>query len=181
MTRLHLRAGRKRGLENNFAALLCPVLLAISLSGCLDQQKRGEFVSTNMDISSYAQARRRFSANHESTFSFPVLEIYNDSGSLVYRSQESTANAQILKDFPSRLQNLAPQEHASRLSNLVEAVPDFAANRHRILDGKKLVILSVSLDECEACSIQEQALDDGKQRILQQPSVAILEIHVAHP
>jgi hypothetical protein len=46
---------------------------------------------------------------------------------------------------------------------------------------KKLVILSIALENCGGCAVQEQALGDLKGRLLQQESVAILEIEVAHP
>jgi len=167
--------------DNSLVLLLCSALLMIMLNGCEAQRKDSELFSTNMDMSSYAQARQHSSGNQESTFSFPVLEIYNKSGTLVYRSGESASNAQVLKDFPNNFQGFEAQEHAARLAEIVEAIPDFEVRKRKILDQRQLVILSVTLDGCKGCSIQEEALDDFKQRILQQLAIAILEIHVSHP
>jgi hypothetical protein len=161
--------------------LLGSALLLLSLSGCMDHKTRGELISTNMDISSYAHARQHSSSNKKSAFSFPTLEIYNESGDLVYSSHESMANAKILKGFPASVQNLQPQDNAAHLRDVLDAIPDFKAKKQGIMDGKKSVILSTELEDCDGCRIQEQALDDVRQSILQQPSVAILEIHVSHP
>ena len=111
---------------------------------------------------------------------FPTLEIFNDAGVLVYRSHESIANAQILKEFPRSVRSLPPQEDAPRLAKILEQIPDFKPREQEIV-GKKLVILSIALENCGGCAVQEQALGDLKGRLLQQESVAILEIEVAHP
>jgi hypothetical protein len=181
MTPPNSGADRKRRRADSLSVLFCTSLLVISLNGCEGHKARGELTSTSMDISSYARVRQRASANKESTFTFPVLEIYNDSGALVYSSHESLANAKVLKEFPVSVQSLPPQENAVRLRDVLDAIPDFKAKEQGIMDGKKSVILSTELDDCEGCRIQEQALDDVRQRILQQPSVAILEIRVSHP
>jgi hypothetical protein len=112
---------------------------------------------------------------------FPMLEIYNDAGLLIYRSNESMANAQILKEFPNSVRNLRPQQDAPRLAKILEEIPDFKPREQEIVGGKKLVILSIALENCAGCTVQENALGDLKQRLLQEQSVAILEITVAHP
>jgi hypothetical protein len=172
---------RQRRPEDMLPTLFGFALLVVSLGACVGQKTKGQLIPTNMDISSYAHARQRASANKESTFSFPVLEIFNQSGILIYSSHESMANAKVLKEFPDSVHNLPPQENATRLRNILDSIPDFSAREHEIIDGKKSVILSTDLEGCEGCKIQDQALDAVTQKILQQPSVAILEIHVSQP
>jgi hypothetical protein len=75
---------------------------------------------------------------------------------------------------------LPPQEDAPRLAKILEQIPDFKPREQEIV-GKKLVILSIALENCGGCAVQEQALGNLKERLLQQESVAILEIEVAHP
>ncbi|HEY6803634.1 MAG TPA: hypothetical protein VI306_08650 [Pyrinomonadaceae bacterium] len=111
---------------------------------------------------------------------FPTLEIFNDAGALVYRSHESIANAQILKEFPGSVRSLPPLEDTPPLAKILEQIPDFKPREQEIV-GKKLVILSVGLENCGACAVQDRALGDLKEHLLQQESVAILEIEVAHP
>jgi hypothetical protein len=185
MTQWNLQGQSKQGYREPTlpgTGLLGLTLAVIFLTGCTGgQQGRNEVMSTTMDISSYAAIRQRLSGSNESTFNFPELEIYNQARALVYRSHESTANAEILKDFPNRVLSLRSQEHAPNLREVIESVPDFKIRQRQVLDGTNLVILSITLEGCQSCRIQESALGDFKQKILQQPSVRVLEIHVSHP
>ena len=110
-----------------------------------------------------------------------MLEIYNPDGALVYVSHESMTNAQVLREFPKSVKNLPPMNEAPFLEKLVEQIPDFNLRKQEILGKEKLVILSISLQDCEGCAAQEHALDEVRQSLLQQQAVAILEINVAHP
>lgn len=164
-------------------ALRLGLYLALSvmfLNGCAGHKTKGELISTGVDISSYAQARMRASGKRESTFSFPVLEIYR-AGTLIYSGHESMENARVLKEFPASIQNLPPRSNSPRLREIVDAFPDFKAKERAIMEGKESVILSADLEDCDGCRLQEQALDEVGKKILQQPSVAILRIHVSHP
>jgi hypothetical protein len=171
------KTGRHYRLGPPIWALLS-MMLAVCLGGC---RSGGTLISTNLSLSSYADARQRVSPGQPSMLYFPVLEIYNDSGVLVYRSHESMDNAKILKDFPNSVRNLSPQQDAPRLSRILEEIPDFKPREQEIVGKRQLVILSVALETCEACSVQESALEDLKHRLLKEQSVAILEINVAHP
>lgn len=161
--------------------LLCTALILVFLNGCRSNRNHGELISTSLSMSAYTEARQRANPGGQaSMYYFPTLEIYNDAGVLVYRGHELTANAQVLKEFPSSVRSLPPQEDAPRLAKILEQIPDFKPREQEIV-GKKLVILSIALENCEGCAVQEQALGDLKGRLLQQQSVAILEIEVAHP
>jgi hypothetical protein len=174
---------RKSGIRHSLSSsppiwALLYMMLAICLDGC---RSGGTLISTNLSLSSYADARQRISPGQPSMLYFPVLEIYNDSGVLVYRSHESLDNAKILRGFPNSVRKLPPQQDAPRLSRILEEIPDFKPRKPEIVGKRELVILSVALESCEACSAQENALEDLKRRLLKEQSVAILEISVAHP
>jgi hypothetical protein len=79
-----------------------------------------------------------------------------------------------LKEFPRSVRSLPPQEDAPRLAKILEQIPDFKPREQEIV-GKKLVILSIALENCGGCAVQEHALGNFKERLLQQESVAILE------
>ena len=166
---------------NRVVELLCVIMVGLALSGCRSEGAHGGLISTNLSLSSYADARQRMNPGQPSTLYFPALEIYNDAGVLLYRSHESMDNAKILRDFPNSVRDLPPQEDAPRLTKIVAEIPDFKAREQEILGKRQLVIVSVGLESCQACAAQETALDDLKHRLLKQQSVAILEINVAHP
>jgi hypothetical protein len=180
----HSRKDQGSHFQIGSTAQFCVALALLALSSC--SSKKGEVatnheVATTLSISAYSQARMRASAGAELQYSFPMLEIYNGSGVLVYQSREAMANARILKQFPGVLQNQQPQEHAPRLANIIEQIPDFKAVEQKIGSKKKWVLLSVDLQDCEGCGVQEDALRRIKRHLLEQESVDILEIHVLRP
>ncbi|HWZ44723.1 MAG TPA: hypothetical protein VNW97_14705 [Candidatus Saccharimonadales bacterium] len=183
MTYRQSRVGRQQRVKSALTMLLCAILTLVSFNGCRPSKKDAGLIATSLSMSSYVQARQRtYSSGPSSTsYYFPMLEIYNDTGVLVYRGNESMANAQILKKFPGSVQNLPPREDASRLTKILQEIPDFKVREREIVGQKKPVILSIALESCEGCAIQERALEDLRERLLQQSSVVILEINVARP
>jgi hypothetical protein len=174
------RRRQKLRVKSALMVLLCTALILVFLNGCRSNGNHGELISTSLSMSAYAEARERANLGGQaSMYYFPTLEIFNDVGVLVYRSHESIANAQILKEFPRSVRSFPPQEDAPRLAKILEQIPDFKPREQEIV-GKKLVILSVALENCGGCAVQEQALGDLKEHLLQE-SVAILEIEVAQP
>jgi hypothetical protein len=132
-------------------------------------------------MKSYAESRYRTHPAAEATYYFPVLEVYNESGILVYHGDEAVTNATILQGFPASIRNLPAKEDAPRLESLLDQIPDFKPRVKEILGKKQLVLLSIGLDECGACKIQEDAIGDLENRLLKEQSVTILKIDIAHP
>lgn len=165
------------------AEFFCVALIVITVNGCASrkQETAAGVISANLSISSYARARQQATSTKESSFDFPVLEIYNSSGILVYSGHESIANAQTLREFPASISNFKPQERAPHLLDILEAIPDFKRKERQIMQGKKWIIISTELEGCEACAVQDDALLDAKSHLLGQQSVNLLEIHVSHP
>lgn len=182
---MRLRSSRrdeKPRSRSSLPALLFAMLMVVSLNGCTSHKRDGGLVSASMSISSYAMARQRASASKESmSYYFPVLEIYNGAGILVYSSHESRANAQALKDFPDSVQKLQPQEQAPRLRNILEEIPAFKTNVEEIAQRKRWVIISTDLEHCASCVVQDNALRETKERLAQQQIADILEIYVSQP
>jgi hypothetical protein len=167
-----------------FALLIGTALLLTYLAACGSKPKggagKGALMSANLSISSYAEARRRGNAKATSEFFFPMLEIYNGSGALVYRGHESIENARVLRELPSGIDSLLPQQDAPRLSDILEAVPDFKTKEQEILRRRSPVVLSIVLENCKACTVQEDELDQAQQRLLEH-SVDVLVVKIAHP
>lgn len=101
-------AGMDHEAKSGFAMFSCLAVILVSFIGCSSQNKDGEFISTHLSICSYAEARHHADpTGKESRFYFPILEVYNQGGALLYVRHESTTNAQVLKKFPFR-NNLLP-------------------------------------------------------------------------
>ena len=130
------QAGRISRAQLSIAARLYVVFAILALGSC-DSSKSGgvginQEVSTTLSISAYSQARIRASGGAEMQYSFPLLEIYNGSGALVFHGHDATANAKVLQDFPGALQNYQPQDQAPRLENVIAQIPDFKAMGRRV-------------------------------------------------
>lgn len=166
-----------------FAATFAAALFLVSWS-CVPKPKggeaKGELISTSLPIGSYVMARTRGNEGGAAKVFFPTLEIYNESGALLYSSHESIENARILREFPSSIEALHPLQGAPRLRDLLEVVPDFKVREQEILTHGNAVVLSVVLENCHACTVQENAIDDVQQRLLQQ-SIVLLLIRVSPP
>jgi len=87
-------------------------------------------------------------------------------------------NAKILRNLPANLQSLRPYNGVPQLSDAVEAVPGFRERKREILAGERFTVLSVFLENCHACTTQEDAIDDVQQR-LQAEGVNLLVIRVS--
>lgn len=129
-------------------------------------------------MSSYADVRNRAAGMGPTAYYFPMLEIYNGSGSLIYRSHEVKASTELLKGFPASIQGLPVQRNAPNLDKLIDQIPSFNRRRASILGKDKVVILSVALDGCHGCTIQEHSMSQIEPQLLKQPGTTILEINV---
>lgn len=166
------------------AAVALALVLLLVMCGCGSRHTLGEregvFVSTSLPLASYVKAGSRAGTDEGGKFFFPQLKIYNDSGFLIYSSHEAIENAQILKDLPNRLQNLQPRQEAVHLAEALEAVPEFRARKGEIVGHHRVSVLSVFLENCQACTTQEDALNDVEHRLLGS-GINLLVIRVAHP
>jgi hypothetical protein len=169
---------------SRLAAFFGFALILASSVACVSQPKgsgaKGQLISTSVPISLYAAARMHGSAGGVSEFNFPMLEIYDGSGALVYRSHEPINNARVLRELPSSIQSLQPRKDAPRLADIIEALPEFKAKEKEILRHHNPVVLSVVLENCHACTVQEDALGEAQQLLLQN-SIDVLVVNVAQP
>lgn len=169
----------EQGPRSRRLALIALALLLVSVTGC-GSKPQARWISADLSISAYIEARMHSPDRTASTFDFPVLEIYNDDGWLVYHGHEAIQNAAILNELPASARNLQPVRESPRLADILKAVPAFKAQERRVLEQHGTVVLSVELEGCGACRIQDRAMDEARQRLLQR-SIAVLEIHVIQP
>jgi len=160
------------------AGFLCALFLAASV-GC-GEKPRAQHISAKLSVISYAQARTRFTAGMEKNLNFPVLEIFNGDGSLIYRNQDEIRNAGALEHVLASISTLPPLQHAPRLADILDTVPEFKPHEQEVLSHHKPVVLSVDMEGCGACRIQASWLEEERDRLLRQ-SIDVLEIHVSAP
>jgi len=166
------------------AAVTLTVALLLASFGCTSRRGGGDtggvLISTSLPLPSYVQAGSHGSADKGAKFFFPQLEIYDESGNLVYSSHESIENARVLKELPDGIQGLRPKPDAPRLAEVMEAVPALRARKGEILGQHRVCILSIFLENCHACAVQEDALGDAEHRLLDH-GINLLVLRVSRP
>src|SRR5882672_257066 len=146
----HFQKTRRQG---QFVLVLWVALISGNLGGC-KSKSTAQLLSADLSITSYVQAHGHATVGKESDFYFPMLEIYNENGYLIYRSHEAMQNAAILRGMPASIRNLRPEQQSPRLAGILEAVPEFSAHKQRVLNRHQLVVLSVEMEYCGECRIQ---------------------------
>jgi hypothetical protein len=148
-------------------------------ASCGHPEAAGKFISANIPLALYAATRVSRRVPKPTKFTFPILEIYNELGALVYQGSESSLeNARILRELPASIRGLLAPSDAPRLISVLEAVPEFQAREQEILRDRRPVLLSIELQNCEACVIQADALNDAAPRLLRQ-SMDVLVLKVS--
>jgi hypothetical protein len=158
------------------ASLLCAIVLSCGPS--VGRSQEGSYVTADVTLPAYIKAKRH--ASGESIFSFPALEIYDASGHRVYQGKQSAVNAGVLRNIQSSMKGLSSQPGNVSLSELVNAIPQLQLQKSKLLYRGQPVVVSVVMENCHACLVQEAALQDVKNRLLDQ-SVTLLAISVSQP
>ena len=98
----------------------------------------------------------------------------------MYVSHDANENAEILRTLPGSIANRKPLPDTATLLQVIRSTPGFQAKEEAFKKARKATALSVVLEDCHACSIQEEALD-GTQRELVDRGVTLLMVHVDKP
>ena len=151
-------------------------LLAAGSSACRSRS-RAQALSATLSIPAYVEAAK---PGVSPTFEFPVLEVYNGEGLLIYRHHDVTRNSAMLRGLPANAKLMQPESSAPRLAHILESVPKFKPERQAVMALHQPVVLSVDMDSCGECRIQSRVIDGFRERLLEQ-SVSVLEIHVSPP
>jgi len=163
--------------------VLAAALLLI-LSGCASKpgqrNAKGSLISVTIPLSSYVKMALNRSTDKDAEFFFPQLEIYDESGDLIYSSHESIENARILQELPGGLQRLHPKQGAPVLEAIIAAVPAFQGRKAELLGQHRISVLSIFLQDCEACTVQEDALTTDEDR-LRDRGINLLVVHLSRP
>jgi len=162
------------------AAVCLGLLLAGCFAACRRANTEGALVSASLSLRSYVQSNLHGGPGNGAGVFFPQLEIYNRLGELVYSSHESLANARILQSLPGSIDGLRPKPEGGHLAEVLEETPEFRERKQDVLGRRHISVLSVFLEDCHACAVQEGALSDAQNRLLS-GGVNLLVIRVSRP
>jgi hypothetical protein len=177
--------GLMRGRSDQTAATIVRAL-ALGCAGfliaCRGGSKPAEsmVISTDLPMKSYVAMRSTLDGKTGAQFFFPELDVYGGDGGLVYSGHDSAGNSQVLKGLPGAIGGLHANSTLPRISDVVDAVPAFKARRQELLRQNRSVVLSILLENCHACSVQEDTLGD-MQDTLKKRGVNQLVIRVTRP
>src|SRR5207245_636274 len=119
------------------STIIPAAILLLASFGCGSKSAGGDtkgvLISTSLPLPSYVRVGSHGSSAKGAQFFFPQLEIYNESGDLIYSSHESIDNARILKQLPGGIQSMRPSQDSARLAEIMDAIPDFRARKESIL------------------------------------------------
>jgi len=156
--------------------LIILLFSSLWIFGCKQSEgNRGVLISAKFPLYSYVHARlNEHSGEH---LNFPLLAIYDRSGALIYSGYDVSENMQLLADLPGKISNLQSKPGAANLAVAVEEIPDFKTRKTEILNSRKNTVVSTFLQECDACSFQEEALQSAEPQLLRS-GINVLVIHL---
>jgi hypothetical protein len=156
------------------------VLVTLSLHGCRSTTGDGIVISSYPQLKSYVHFAVGSNGHKEANLYFPLLQVYDPAGRLVYVGHDARENAKLLDQLPGNLDSLKPIPETTLLPDVMKEMPEFAARKDEVLRVKQVTVLSVFLEDCHACSIQEEALDSTEKQLVRR-GVNLLIIRVAKP
>ena len=151
------------------------------MSSCKSQKSQeGLLLTSDSPLKTYVKSAVGANGNHGTRLFFPLLQIYNSDGKLVYVSHDAQANVSALQALPNNASDLQPIAGAEILGDVIKEYPSFASEKDALVARHSPTVLSIFLDSCHACSIQENALDATQAR-LNQTGVNLLIMKVQRP
>ena len=113
---------------------------------------------------------------------FPALEVFDRAGQLVYLSHDAGKNAVLLKSLPGALDRLAALPNQPALAHVIGNLPGLAEeNKGALLDSRRPTVVAFTLEDCHACSLQEEALGPETVKNLTAHGLNALVIRVMRP
>ena len=158
----------------------CKLLVAVILlpwtSGC--NRSGGILLSIQVRLLAFMQSQNDEVPNGH-IYDFPTLEAYDHSGRLMYLSHDATANAKLLQSLPESLNHLTAIANQSELDQTLKRLPGLSEHdKHSLLANHVPTVLDFTLEECEACTLQENALNLETAKNLTAHGLNVLLIRV---
>lgn len=135
------------------------------LAGCRTADGAGKGVSRSLTVPllSFAQSQ----AGAGGIIRFPTLEIFDRDGALVYLGSNAGSNAALVKALPGLFPGLRKIPGRMELAAVIDKLPGLNAEDRESLLGNRLpTVVSIDLDQCEACAVQDRALAGDAKSLL---------------
>ena len=156
------------------------IVLASILTACSTHKPKsplGQKIIVHLPIASYVNAVGSPDGNPR--YTFPVLAVYDPAGKLVYLGKREPENRKLLLNFPTKINAMVPVPGSRPLADILNAVPEFKAQKASILGSHEPVILSVALKNCNACVVQDHVLRAREEELLRQSiNIVVIEVSI---
>jgi len=162
-----------------FALALCLGTLSCSSKRSVPTTA-GLNLSVNIQLLEYVHLTLGKNGLKEARFSFPLLQVYDETGRLIFVSHDARANSDALKNFDHFVIGLHPIVESSPLAEVAKQLPDLRSKETSLLSTKHMTVLTVFLESCHACSVQEEEVDKTRGSLIAK-GVNLVVIHVAKP
>lgn len=159
------------------------LLMTLLVSSCREaEHSKGVALSLNVPVQAFLEAKAVQGSLKNAIVDFPTLELYDRAGLLIYRSRNAVDSAALVKSLPGALNNLAQIPDQPQLSRVLDALPGLAnADKLAVLNSRKSTLIDYSLEECDACRVQEEALGPDTVKSLESRGLNLIAIHVSRP
>lgn len=170
---------------NAFIIALAFIPTVTLLWGCkkvtIKSRSGAELVTATVPWRMYSRADLPATKAPGNRFIFPLLEVYDSKGYLVYTGENSYTNADTLRRLVHGISAIAekPSPHPE-FALFVDKIPAFEENKRSLLDGHRPSVIIASLQDCRACSLQEHTVDTVKLQLLSN-GINILLLKVKRP
>ncbi len=165
----------RRGLE--IASL--SMILTLFFLGCNQHMQSRRFVQY-VNFSSYVSAKDRSFQSPRGTYNFPTLLVFNGQGQLVYRGTVESQENELLLSLPDGFKKLRPLEPEVRITDVYQNYRELRDLPMRPLANGRMVILSISMERCESCEVEESTIDQTMKKLKNKP-VDLVELIVKPP
>jgi hypothetical protein len=169
-----------RGYPCLFAGLL---LLVWPASGCrMASHRDGVALSLTVPLLPFLQARPGESGMKNAIVDFPTLEVFDGAGQLVYLSHDADKNIALVKLLPGALDRLTELPNQPILLQVIGSLPGLTeGDKVSLLHSRQPTVIAFSLEDCHACSAQEEALGPETLKNLTVHGLNSLMIRVSRP
>lgn len=151
-------------------------LLLLINSACVRIGRPGNTLTARMPMTSYAQSLLGRKSGTVS-IDFPLLELYDRSGLLLYHGTDESQNARFLRTVPRELSHLKPLGSSLPFKALLERVPSWRLQEGEIISRHHYALVSIGIAHCQSCVAQESDIKTIEPRLLRRGvDVLMLEI-----
>lgn len=144
--------------------------------------RAGVVVSLTVPLLKFVQASGGLGGGKSPVVDFPLLEVFDGGGQLVYASHDAAASVALVKALPGALSRLQGLKDQPSLAEVIGSVPELSEEQKgALLRSHEPTVIAYSLEDCEACSVQEAGLGGETMQNLARQGMNSLEIRVARP